>query len=131
MKTPIIPFLTFGGNAEEAMNFYLETFPEATVKGLAKYGKDERLPEGQILNATISLMGNEIMVMDIEKDYAVPFSWATSFFIGFQDEKEFDELFTKLSDNGFVMMGPEPVLHLRKVAWVTDKFGVTWQLVWA
>ena len=28
------------------------------------------------------------------------------------------------------MMGPEQVMDLRKVAWVTDKFGVTWQLVW-
>jgi len=29
-----------------------------------------------------------------------------------------------------VMMGPEPIGALRKVAWVTDKFEVTWQPVW-
>lgn len=26
------------------------------------------------------------------------------------------------------MMEPEPVLDMRKVAWVTDKFGVTWHV---
>jgi len=28
-------------------------------------------------------------------------------------------------------MGPEPIMNLRKVAWVTDRFNITWQLVWA
>ncbi len=29
------------------------------------------------------------------------------------------------------MMGPESVGEIRKCAWVIDKFGVTWQPVWA
>ena len=126
----ITPFLTFGGNAHAALDFYLSIFPKANVKNIAEFDIDERLPEGQILNATLSLMESEINLMDIEAEYAVPFSWATSFYIDCQNEEEFDDLFTKLSVEGSVMMGPEPVLQFRKVAWVTDKFGVTWQLVW-
>ncbi|MBC8922950.1 VOC family protein, partial [Escherichia coli] len=43
-------------------------------------------------------------------------------------EDEFDTLFEKLAKEGTVMMGPEAVEALRKVAWVTDKYGITWQL---
>ena len=58
------------------------------------------------------------------------FSWAISLQVDCLDEPEFDTLFTRLAEGGTVMMGPEPVLAFRKVAWVTDRFGVTWQLVW-
>jgi len=56
---------------------------------------------------------------------------ATSLQTDCQDESEFDTLFARLAqDAKAVMIGPEPVLAFRKVAWVTDRFGVTWQLVW-
>jgi predicted 3-demethylubiquinone-9 3-methyltransferase (glyoxalase superfamily) len=45
-------------------------------------------------------------------------------------EEEFDHLFGNFADRGFVVMGPEPIMNLRKVAWVTDRFKITWQLVW-
>lgn len=49
-------------------------------------------------------------------------------FIFADTEDEFDTLFEKLAKEGTVMMGPEAVEALRKVAWVTDKYGITWQL---
>ena len=73
---------------------------------------------------------HRFILMDMEAEHAVPFSWATSVYIDCPTEELFDELFAKLTVNGMVMMGPEPVLQFRKVAWVTDQFGVTWQLVW-
>ena len=39
-------------------------------------------------------------------------------------------IFGRLSEGGLIMMGPEPVLEFKKVAWVTDKYNFTWQLVW-
>jgi predicted 3-demethylubiquinone-9 3-methyltransferase (glyoxalase superfamily) len=75
-------------------------------------------------------MGQQIMFLDIEATAHAPaFSWATSFYLDCETEAEFDTIFAALSKEGTVMMGPEPVLHFRKVAWVTDKFGVTWQPV--
>lgn len=70
------------------------------------------------------------MVMDMEKQYAPELNWGVSIFVRCQDEAEFDRLFEAFSEGGSVIMGPEAVNHLRKVSWVTDSFGITWQLIW-
>lgn len=127
----ITPFLTFCGNAEEAMNFYISVFPNSKTISLTKISKEDRGEEGKVLTGVFELKGQQFMVMDMEKEYCPEFTWAISLFIDCADEEEFDFLLTKLSEGGAVMMGPEAILDLRKVAWLTDKFGVTWQLVWA
>lgn len=131
-KQNITPFLSFTGNAEEAMHFYVSVFPDARIESLVYFEKGQpNGEEGKVLNGALSLMGQQIMFLDMQKEYpAPPFCWATSFFINCQSEEEFDAIFSALANDGTVMMGPEPIMHLRKVAWVTDKFGVTWQPVW-
>ena len=70
------------------------------------------------------------MFLDIEDAAGCPaFSWSTSLYVACKDDAEFDILFAGLPRDGFVMMEPEPVWKFRKAAWVTDKFGVTWQPV--
>lgn len=127
----IIPFLTFLENAEEAVNFYTSIFPNSKITSITKIGKDDRGEEGKILNASFDLKGNQFMAMDIGNADAPEFTWGISLFVSCEDSDEFDLIFDKLSENGLVIMGPEPIYNLRKAAWVTDKFGVTWQLVWA
>ncbi len=129
-KQRITPFLTLCGTAEEAMNFYLSVFPDARKISIDYIGAEERGEEGKVLTALIEVMGQELMLMDMEKAYCPPDSWAISLLISCETESEFDHLFGKLSAGGSVMMGPEPVGDLRKVAWVTDRFTVTWQVVW-
>lgn len=125
-------FLTFTGNAEQAIRFYETVLPNASIQSLTFFEKD--MPsgdEGKLLNGTLSFGGQSILFMDMQAAYpAPPFSWSTSLLIDCADEAEFDLLFEKLSQNGTVMMGPEAVMGIRKCAWVNDKFGVTWQLVW-
>jgi predicted 3-demethylubiquinone-9 3-methyltransferase (glyoxalase superfamily) len=41
----------------------------------------------------------------------------------------FDHAFDNLTKDGKVLMGPEPYDNFRKVTWLTDKYGITWQLV--
>jgi len=125
----ITTFLTFPGNAEEAMNFYISVFPNSRILQLTLISKDNRGEVGKVLNGTFELKNQQFMVMDMEKSYVPAFTWATSLYVECEDEKEFDTLFEKLSINGKVIMGPEPILSLMKVAWVADQFGVTWQLI--
>lgn len=128
----IHPFLTFASGTEAIVNHYVELFPHSRLINLTRYGIGMRLPEGALLNATFELNGMKFMAMDIGEPYAPPsLSWGISLFMNCADEAEFDAVFAGLAAGGSVMMGPEPVMHLRKVAWVTDQFGVTWQLVWS
>ncbi len=135
MKLPdqrLCIFLSFTGNAEQAMRFYADKLPGAQVESLTLYEKSAEMgDEGKVLNGVLSLLGQKIMFMDMGAGYpAPPFNWSSSLLINNTDEAEFDACFAALSEGGTVMMGPEPVMHMRKCAWVTDKFGVTWQLVW-
>ena len=130
----MITFLTFPGNAEEAMNFYVSLFPGAKILELTRFTeKDEHGESGKVLNGLFELKGQRFMSMDMAQEQAPPFSWAFSLYVECDDEEEFNHLFTALSEGGQVMMGPEamPQYNLRKVAWVTDRYGVTWQPVFA
>lgn len=129
-KRKLTVFLTFSGVAEEAMQFYADSLPSTTIQSIVRYGKEAgEEAENKVLHGSLSFQGEEIMFMDIVGEVPA-FSWATSIYVDCQSEEEFDAIFTPLSQQGSVMMGPEPVAQFRKVAWVTDKFGVTWQPVW-
>jgi len=134
-KSRISPFLSFTGKAEEAMQFYADNLPGASIQTLVRYENNHpNAAEGEennILFGEISLMSQTIKCLDMPAAYPAPdFNWANSIFIDCCDEAEFDTIFNALSKDGSVMMGPMAVAHLRKCAWVVDKFGVTWQPVW-
>jgi predicted 3-demethylubiquinone-9 3-methyltransferase (glyoxalase superfamily) len=133
MKTTnqrLIPFLTFHGNAEEAMNFYEKNLPNAKIENIVYFEKGQRGDEGKVMNGTLSFMGQTIMFLDMNAEYDCPFfNWASSLYVDCSSVEEFDAVFNGLAQGGTVMMKEEPFMHFRKVAWVTDKFGVTWQPV--
>ncbi len=125
-------FFSMNGNAEEAMRFYERGLPGAKIESLQLFEKGmDNGDEGKVLTGVLSFMGQKLLFLDMQKEYPAPaLNWATSLLINCQSEAEFDTLFTVLSQDGVVMMGPEPVMQMRKCAWVTDKFGITWQFVW-
>jgi len=125
-----VPFLSFHGRAEEAMNFYAEILPDAKIETLIRFEQGEQGDEGKVLHGELSFLGQRIMFIDIGAAIECPkFSWATSFYLECKNEDEFNAVFTGLAQEGVVMMRPEAILHFHKVAWVADKFGVAWQPV--
>jgi predicted 3-demethylubiquinone-9 3-methyltransferase (glyoxalase superfamily) len=131
----VSPFLTFNGQAEEAMRFYESALPGAKIESLVRYG--DKVPHAlesdsnRILMGLLAFKGQGIMFLDMGAAHPAPaFSWSSSIHIYCDDEAEFDAIFQALSQGGSVMMGPEPVGPFRKCAWVTDKFGATWQQTW-
>ena len=137
MKTnepKVVPFITFCGQAKEAVEFYTQQFPNSQIISIAYFEKGDRGVEGEVLTAVFEINGLQFMAMDMEKEYCPQTSWATSFYYDCDSENEFDKLFEALAKDGTVLMGPEPVetssSMIKKCAWITDRFNMTWQLIY-
>ncbi|GHV73799.1 hypothetical protein AGMMS49940_11010 [Spirochaetia bacterium] len=132
MKIPfdIMPFLSYSGCAEEAVNYYISIFPNSKIEEIEYFKERERGEIGKVKTVVFKLMDKFFLAMDMEKNECPVQSWQVSFYFNCIDEKVFDTIFKKLSENGTVLMGPESVFNIRKASWVTDKFGITWQIIW-
>ena len=128
MKTQITPFLMFEGKAEEAMNFYVSLFENARVIRLTRYGPGEAGAEGSVMQAAFSPAGQTILCIDSPMKHAFTFTPAMSLFVDCGTEEELGELFAKLSESGQVLMPLGDYGFSRKFAWVSDRYGVSWQL---
>ena len=127
-KTSVTPFLMFEGKAEEAMDFYVSLFPEARVVSLSRYGPGEAGPEGTIRQARFAIAGQSVMCIDSPVKHGFTFTPATSLFVDCASEAQLEELFAKLSAGGQVMMPLGNYGFSRRFGWVSDRFGVSWQL---
>lgn len=124
----IVPFLTFPGTAEEAMNFYAGHLPGAKIDAIVRFEEGGRGEPGKVMAGILSFFGQKIQFMDMDRAYPTPpMSWSTSFLLYCESAEEFDNLMLVLSYEGEVMMQEDDFLHFKKVAWVTDRYGVTWQ----
>ena len=113
----ITPFLWFDDKAEEAANFYTSIFKNSKILNIARYGEAGPGPKGTVMTVTFQLEGQEFMGLNGGPHYT--FSPAISFFVNCETQAEVDELWAKLSAGG----------REDKCAWLTDKFGVSWQIV--
>lgn len=129
MKNQMIRSLTFqDGNAENAMNFYLKIFDNSKIINVNRWGKDAPTDEGKIMQATFELDGNLFMCSDSPPVHDWNFTPAVANYLECEDESEIELLFTKLSENGKVMMPLNNYGFSQKFGFIEDQFGVSWQL---
>ncbi len=128
MKTHVTPFLMFEGKAEEAMNFYVSIFPDPSVISLSRYGLGEAGEEGTVMRAVFSLAGQTVICIDSPVKHNFTFTPAMSLFVDCAIDAQIEELFGKLSAGGQMMMPLGGYGFSRRFAWVSDRFGVSWQL---
>jgi len=128
MKTQVTPFLMFDGKAEEAMSFYVSIFPDSRVLSMVRYGPGEAGKEGTVLRAVFTLAGQTLMCIDSPAKHDFTFTPAMSLFVDCSAEAQIDDLFVNLSEGGQVMMPLSDYGFSRKFGWVSDRFGVSWQL---
>jgi len=128
MAQKIKTFLMFEGRCEQAMNFYVSLFAGAAITGVRRYGSEGPGKEGSVMQATFSLAGQTFMCIDSPVKHGFTFTPAMSLFVDCADEPEIDTLFAKLSEGGQVLMPLGQYPFARKFGWVSDQFGVSWQL---
>ncbi|WP_254884017.1 VOC family protein [Aquimarina sp. TRL1] len=129
MKEQIATFLTFQKeNAEQAMNFYIGLFDNSKIVDLKRWEKEGPGKEGTIMHATFHLNGNLFMCSDSPAIHDWGFTPAVSNYVECEDESQLQYLFTKLSENGNVMMPLNNYGFSQKFGFVEDQFGISWQL---
>ena len=109
----VTPFMMFNDQLEAAIAFYTATFPDSSVKNVARTGKD-----GPITSAEFVIGGQSFMGYNGGAYFS--FSQGFSLFVDCEDQEEVDEYWNKL-----VNAGATP----SQCGWITDQFGVTWQIV--
>ena len=117
------------GRAEEAMKFYTSLFKNSEIKSIERWGKDEPGgKEGLVKRATFTIDGQEYFVSENSMEHNFTFTPAISIFVECDTEAEQATLFTKLSEEGAVMMPLDNYGFSKKFGWLADKYGVSWQL---
>lgn len=124
----VTPFLMFGGQAEEAMNFYTRLFENSKILRIARYGANEAGREGTVYQAAFSLGGREFLCIDSPVAHGFSFTPAISLFVATSDEAAIEHYFQALSEGGQVLMPLGAYPFSKKFGWVQDRFGVSWQL---
>lgn len=113
----IVTCLGFDHQAEEAVNFYTSIFPNSRITSLSRNGDSGPGPKGSLLAATFVLDGQEFMALNGGPSFT--FTVGMSVMVRCEDQPEVDHLWDALVDGG------QP----SRCGWLTDRFGVSWQIV--
>ena len=114
----ITPFLWFDHQAEQAAEFYVSVFKHATIHSVSRYGDRAPLPKGTAMTVEFNVDGLRVMALNGGPTYKL--TPAFSLVVRCQTQQEIDHYWEKLAGDG----GQEV-----RCGWVTDKFGVSWQVV--
>jgi predicted 3-demethylubiquinone-9 3-methyltransferase (glyoxalase superfamily) len=129
MTDIVRPFLMFqGGEASAALDFYLTLFPGARVDAMERYGAGGPGPEGTIKVARFTVGGQSVMCSDSFVKHGFTFTPSFSFFIDCDSEERLRELADRLRQGGAEFMPVGNYGFSRLFAWVSDRFGVSWQI---
>jgi len=113
----ITPCLWFDFNAEEAVAHYLSTFPRSRILTTTHYGESNPARKGAVLTILFEIDGQRLLALNGGPHYK--FTPALSLMVNCDDQGEIDALWDKLAEGGE---------HIQ-CGWLTDKFGVSWQIV--
>lgn len=119
---PIQPCLWFDNQAREAMDYYVDVFPNSQIIRIDEY-PDESIDEhfkgmsGKVINGQFALNGVEFTCLDGGPLFR--FNESISFIVSCEDQEEVDYYWSKLSH----------VPESEQCGWCKDRFGVSWQVI--
>ena len=110
--------LWFDREAEEAAKFYVSIFKDSKIVSVNHYMKDMPMPEGTVLSVAFTLQGEEVLALNGGSVFKL--SPAVSLMVKCENQAEVDEYWRKFLEGG----GKES-----QCGWLTDRFGLSWQIV--
>lgn len=126
----IVPHLWFDDQAEEAVEFYTDLFPDSRIGGASRYseaGKEVHgRPAGSVMNVEFELAGYSLIALNGGPQFT--FTPAISFFVRCGSEAEVDRLWEELSEAGSALMDLGEYEWSEKYGWLEDRYGLSWQI---
>ena len=113
----ITPFLWFDSQAEEAAAYYVSVFDDSEITGISRYPENTPGPAGSVMTVQFVLKGQEVTALNGGPEF--DFTPAVSLYVHCKDQDEVDRYWDALLDGG----------RSQSCGWVTDRFGLTWQIV--
>jgi predicted 3-demethylubiquinone-9 3-methyltransferase (glyoxalase superfamily) len=113
----IHPFLWFDTEAEQAAELYVSLFPNSKILSVQRYGPGSPGPEGSAMTVDFEIDGQRVTALNGGPVYKL--SEAFSFVIDCDGQAEVDHYWDRLLEGG----APS------RCGWLTDRFGLTWQVV--
>ncbi len=113
----ITPCLWFDFNAEEAVAYYLSIFSNSRILSTTRYGEFAAGRKGAVMTILFEIDGQRLLALNGGPQFK--FTPALSLIVNCDDQTEIDALWEKLAEGG---------KHIQ-CGWLTDKFGVSWQIV--
>lgn len=132
MTTKLNPYLGFGDEARDAMEFYHSVFGgELEIDTFGENGmSDDPAEADKVMHALLETPdGLTLMASDSPPGMETPsFESATSISLSGEDETELRGYWDKLSDGGTVTMALEKAPWGDTFGMCKDKFGVPWMV---
>jgi PhnB protein len=130
MTSRLNPYLSFNGDAREAVEFYRSVFGgELTVSTHADFGNPDPALADKVMHAQLETdAGYTLMASDFMPD--MPFNPGNTITVSLSgdDGDRLRQYFEKLSDGGTVTMPLEKQMWGDEFGMCTDRFGVSWMV---
>ncbi|MEK4301598.1 VOC family protein [Oceanobacillus sp. FSL W8-0428] len=131
MKKQATPYLTFNGNAKEALNYYQKVF-DGEILAIQTFGEaDYPTPpeaENRIIHAQFKKDALFFMVSDTFPGQPVETGNHISLVLEFESEASIQKVYDNLHQESKVLMKLQDTFWGAKYAKVKDKFGIVWDL---
>ncbi len=126
----ITPHLWFDKEAKEAAEFYAAVFPDSAVTHVSSI---HDTPSGDVDIVSFKVWGYSFMAIGAGPIFKI--NPSISFMVNFDPSQDasarekIDEIWTKLSEGGKVLMPLDKYPFSERYGWIQDKYGVSWQLI--
>lgn len=132
MKTSLSPYLTFNGNAAEAMQYYQSVLGgELTMQTFGESGmSDSEELQDRIIHASLENETINIMASDTSPEHSPPIAVGNNvnLSINGSDKVTLTGYFQKLSEGGKITMPLEKQFWGDVFGSCEDKFGIHWMV---